>query len=232
MRITIDSFFPGLTRSTVDSLGHYLDVMEQQLEAAKLDAQERVLQDSQDDLAEWQLAMQQHTVKHDMFFLNFFRYSFVVLAILVVEDRLCRLSRIVARKRGGEAPSPGSEVLKGYRRYLVGKKVCVPEALWGPVHDLNKLRNCVVHAGGKVNASNNAEHLRVLADREPGLEISRPRNGGHPVPAFAEEPLFLEDGMLAVGPEYCRKAVDSIRQLLQALCDAVPLHGLVMEEDS
>jgi len=226
---TKGSFFPSLTLATIDSLDRYHDTVESQLQSAKEEEYTRILGEIRnlrldwgDEITEWGLAMQEHTATHDMLFANFFRYSFIVLLFLVLENRLKELCGIVAHLKQESPPIARREVVKTYKNFLKSLGVSVSKEFWTSIHDLNKVRNCIVHASGNVKGSKDEQHLRNIAQSEPGLRVSRGYQG-------ETYPLYLEDDMLIVEPEYCRRIVANIRWLFEELFQAVPLRGIVIE---
>lgn len=230
------SFFPGLTGATLDRLSEYLEVVECQLKSVEETEEEQILEEIEDlELsaeAEWierNLAMQEHRPKHDMLFPNFLRYSFVVLIVLILENKLRELCAIVAKSKGKDSPVYWQGAIKKYKKFLESNCVSVDEDdydYWRPMHDLKKVRNCIVHASGDVTLSKDKVRLRDVAHEDPNLAISGRNYEGEDVP------LYFEDDMLVLTTDYCRDAVADVKTLFKKLCDAVPLRGITIEGDA
>jgi hypothetical protein len=233
MEITIDSFFPDLTLTTIDGLTKYYDTIESQLQSAKQEEHQRVLAeirnlelDWEDEFAEWDIAMQEHTATHNMLFSNFFRYSFIVLLFLVLENQLRELCSIVGKLKENAPPRAEREIIKTYKNYLKRSGIDIPDQLWESIHNVNKVRNCIVHTSGSVKGFKYEQHLRRIAQQGVGLDISGYNYQG------GSTPLYLEDDMLILEPEYCKRTIADIRKLFEELCDAIPLHGIVIKQNS
>lgn len=232
-RIIIDSFFPTLTLTTLDGLAQYYEAAESQFEIVKQEEHSLIISkikswglSPQDEWTEWDLAMQEHTAKHDILFANFLRYSYVVLLFLILENELRELCEIVGKRRGEAPPVPRKAIVKHYKQFLKDVGVSVEQQVWESIHNLNKIRNCIVHRSGNVAGTKYEGHLRGLADRDPSLSISGHDYDGEDIP------LYLECDMLILTPEYCRHATADVRKLFQDLCHAVPLRGVVFEENT
>jgi hypothetical protein len=230
-RIVIDSFFPNLTMATLDGLAQYYETTESQLQLVKQEEYGQITSEirswklsPEDESTEWDLAMQEHTARHDMLFTNFLRYSFVVLLFLVLENKLRELCEIIGKLKGKTPPAAQRDIVKQYKRFLEDAGVSIAQQVWESVHDLNKVRNCIVHASGNVARTAGKEYLRILARRDPGLAISGYDYEGN------DSPLYLEENMLVLTPDYCSRAVADVRRLFDDLCHAVPLRGIVFEE--
>ena len=183
----------------------------------------------EDQIAEWDMAMQEHAMTFDMLLPNFFRYSLIVLVFLVVENKLGELCRAVKNVRGNipSPPCPKNNIVNEYKKYLI-KHAGISGLQWDKIHDLNKIRNCIVHASGKVKGFRHESHLRRLARREIGLSIS----GDDYDAEDALQPLYLDDDMLVLEPEYCKGVIKNIRGFFEELCNAVPLPRLTVNQDS
>lgn len=228
----IKGLFRALWLSAISGMSEYYDMLESQLESASKSARAEITSRiqslepaPQNERDEMDGAFQEHDAVYDMLFPNFLRYSFVVLLHLVLDDWLWRLCRTVKCVRKSCQPLPAGRrgAIKEYKRWLAKEGVSVPENVWGSVHDLTKLRNCIVHASGSLKRSDHSQYLRKLARRQPGLRVS---NASH---HNEQSPLYLEQDMLVLDASYCRCTVDDVRQLFEALCNAVPLNPFVVE---
>lgn len=235
MKIRI-SLTRELTLATIDGIAQYHETVESQLQSAKREERKRIHEmmqamelDREHQMAEWDVAMQEHAMTFDMLLPNFFRYSLIVLLFLVVESKLGELCRAVKNVRGNipSPPCPEKNIVNEYKEYLT-KRAGISGLRWDKIHDLNKIRNCIVHASGKVKGFRHETYLRQLARREIGLSIS----GDDYDPKDDLQPLYLDEDMLVLRPEYCKGAISNIRDFFEELCDAVPLPRLTINQDS
>ncbi len=103
-----------------------------------------------------------------------FRYSYIVLLLLVVENRLEAICDHI--HQNGGAPIRARDLRGGdglercgmFLKKLVNLDLDnVPQ--WSKIHDLAKIRNCIVHAEGRIEESGEQQYLRQLCVREVGL---------------------------------------------------------------
>ena len=143
-----------------------------------------------------------------------------------MENQLRELCNIVGNRKGRIPPKAERHIIKTYQKYLKESGVDIPDHLWQSIHNINKVRNCIVHASGNVKGYAREQHLRNIAQRDSALHISGYSYEGE------SYPLYLEDDVLILEPDYCKRAVADARKLFEELCDAIPLRGIVIEEDS
>ena len=226
---TDTAFFRNLSRATFNSLSEYRETMESKLGSMKEEDRKRIEEDlkklelsDEDEYREWDLAMQNHTATFDMLFANFFRYSFIVLLYLIFEDWLYRLCVAVHDIKGYKEspPTPSRDILNTYKNYLVKAGVKAEGGLWQDISDFNKVRNCIAHNSGCVKRSRYEPRLRTMAQKAIGIGISSYENRGE------IEPLYLENDMLIIEPQYCESVVQDIKQLFEKLCDAASLYEI------
>lgn len=77
---------------------------------------------------------------------------------------------------------------------------------WSDLEDLSKVRNCIVHALGKVEISKDEKHLRQLAKKNIGLSISGKDS--------------QEEGYLVVSTDYCESAVRVAKKFFDEIFEA------------
>lgn len=218
--------YRNLSLAIFDSLNQYYQTMESQLTTLKRDEQKRIEEDikklklsSDEEYAEWSMETDNLTTKYSMLYTNFFRYSFLVLLFLLLDDWLHRLCLAVQEfKHLPDPPAPDRDILRAYKKYLAKANVTVTDNLWEFAFDLQKVRDCIVHTSGDIGRSRDEKHLRNLAKRKIGIEIST--RGYY---RDEEEPLYLEENMLIVKSDYCRSTILDIKLLIDKLCDAIPL---------
>jgi hypothetical protein len=231
-KVSLDTaFFRNLSIAAIDSLKEYHTTFESQLKSIKDVERVRIEENLRrlnlakgEAFAEWSLAMDQHSAKYDMLFTNFFRYSFAVLVFLVFEDWLNRLCRAVKdiKLLDEPVPEPSRDIVKAYKEYLKRSGVHFEDRIWQIVLDFSQVRNCIVHTSGSVARVNpKRQHkLREIANRGIGIEISNYQN------KYEHVPLYLENDMLMIQPNYLELVISDIKSLLNMLCDAIPLHEL------
>jgi len=128
-----------------------------------------------------------------------FRYSFIVLVWLVIEDELKRVCVEVKRRKGlqnGNRPreiSQCKQILKEVGGFDVKNS-----AHWSGIDDLRKIRNCIVHTSGFVDDSI-IERLNLQID---------------------------DDKRLRVSTEYCELAVQSTTEFFAEVLDGVGIKRL------
>jgi hypothetical protein len=228
------AFFRILCDAALNSLGDYYEAMEGQLTEMKDEDRRRFVQQldarhlkfKDEYLAEYDIATQQHDATFNMLFTNFFRFSYVVLLALVLEDWMGRLWRASCEVRSLRVNHRAHRhnIVQSYQKCLSNSGVVAAESLWQNARDLYTVRNCIVHDSGKVSSPEREQEIKELLSRTEGLEVSnRHKDSG------TLQPLYLEDGMLLIQPAYCRTATDNVKRLFNGLCEQVPLHELQIE---
>lgn len=112
-------------------------------------------------------------------------------------------------------------IRKKYKDYIE-KDAKVTGLKWEPIHDLSKVRNCIVHASGKVTGSKHEARLRQLAKKKDGLFVS---GYNHDFQSQVQ-PLYFEDDILVLESEYCKRVVKTVQIFFKELCDKIPLPRL------
>jgi hypothetical protein len=230
-RITIETgFFRNLSRAAFDGLNEYHVTMEAQLTRMAAEDKKKIendvaklkLNDQEERYREWDLAMQGHDATFNMLFKNFLRYSFIVLAGLLLEGWMYQLCLAAKDLKGASrpAPTPRQRILENYREYLQDIGVKADDSYWQGILDFVIIRNCVAHNSGKVNRCSRASHLRNMAKRHLGISI------GYDTSDEEIQPLYLEDDVLVIEREYCQALIKDIKRLFESLCEAASLHEL------
>ena len=198
MRIT-GSFVRGLTLAAISGIEDYYEAAESGLQAIEDKELAHIRETAQAlnwEYADWAAASQEHEMTFDMLVPNYFRYSCVVLLYLVLESKLKEMCEI-AHKAAPDKPLPGfgRDFVRTCKQYLKGA-VGFSTQRWGQLEDLSKIRNCIVHASGKVEGKY-SEHIRQLAKAGIGIAVS---GNGKRAPAELL-PLYLEDNMIMIEPQ-------------------------------
>jgi hypothetical protein len=235
MKIII-SFARELTLNAIDGLSQYYEIFELKLQTTKevehaeiLNKIKMMKMDLDDELVEWDIARQEHEMTFDMLLPNFFRYSFIVLLFLVVENKskeICEAAHNINSKLPSP-PQPRHEIINEYKKYLTDK-VGVTSICWDTIQSLNKIRNCIVHTSGKVKEFRYERYIRDLAKKVPGIIIS----GTHEELREDLKPLYLESDMLMLKPDYCKEIIKSVRTFFEELCDALSLPKFEIKHDA
>jgi len=233
MKIIV-SFARDLTLAAIDGIEQYYEIIESKLQTAKEEERTRIREkikdmqlDWEDELIERDIVRQEHEMTFDMLLPNYFRYSCIVLLHLVVENKLGEICEVAQNIKSNlpASPKPKQGIIKEYRKYLT-EVVGIASQQWNAIYDLNTIRNCIVHASGKVKDSRDEEYIRRMAEDEIGVAIS-----GTPGELREDlRPLYLEDDMLMLKPEYCRKTIKMVRDFFEELCDALSLPKFTIEK--
>lgn len=223
-------FFRNLSLATFNGLNEYHGVIELQLKTLKENDRKKIEDDikklglsDEKMFAEWDLAIQAHTATFNMMYTNFYRYSFVVLLFLALEDWLHKLC-LAAQDVNGIPNPPLKNSLKEYKKYLIEAQISVSNKLWEVAYDLKKVRDCIVHTSGNVTRSRDEKYLRAMAQRNNGVKISSQLDRDD------EEPLYLDNDMLFIQSDYCIFTIKNIKVLIEKLCDKVPLKEIDFED--
>jgi hypothetical protein len=210
-------WFRSETESILHSLAEYQAVMETQLDTVQTNEQKRVRDwlrsiefESDDWDVESSIARDEYEWTYNIMFPKSLRYSFLVLLFLVLERQLIGLCDDIKDRQ--KLPIRAND-LKGdtilrckiYLQKLAGISR-VDDQLWVKVEDLSKVRNCIVHALGKIELSNDQRRLQELATNGHGISIS-----GHESP---------EEGLLIITSEYCQQAINDVLEFFTAIFEA------------
>jgi hypothetical protein len=219
-------FARNFTEAAIDAADNYLRTMESYLASAKdadlariWTALAELRLSDEDERGEYDLAMQEHQPMFDMFLPTYFRYSFIALLLLILENRLavlCYAAKEV-RQASSDPPRPRRDILKEYKEYVT-KQLGIDKLGWDDILLISRLRNCLVHASGKVKDCDR-QSLNQLRTRAPGLHISSDLG----YYKSQSQPLFFESDVVVLEPEFCQYAVRAIRTFLAQFCDSIPL---------
>ena len=136
------------------------------------------------------------------------RYSFIVLLHIFTETRLRSFCLDIQSERHvpvGVAELKGSAIdqTRTFLTKLAGVGVQdFPEKQWENLRTLQKVRDCVVHAYGRVKDSRDETFLRQLASNASGVSID-------------------QQGRLQVDKGFCERQVANLHSLFERLVEAV-----------
>jgi len=142
-----------------------------------------------------------HLDRFDTHMAGYLRYAHVVLAYIVMEDRLHTFGQLISETHRGsrfEAKGKGS-LLAQFERYLSTLSIPAPQKT--PAEALRLVRNCIVHCRGCLADYGERESLQFIL---PDL---------HGVTLDAEERLRLT-------PEGCLRLQEGVERYLRAIDSA------------
>jgi hypothetical protein len=222
--IDIESyFFITENNERLKGLGDYLAIMDTQvtrIEAEQAKKLEEDLQSIPDSLSDEDQSsyIQWREDEYQLFqstFAKSFRYSFIVLVWLVIEDELKRVC-IEIQQRKGLVPQKWKsngifDQCKSILKEVAG--VSIEKIVhWSSICDLQKIRNCIVHTSGFVNASKDKEHLIKLIERKH-LSLQ----------------LDDYDGRLQVSSEFCNESIQNTSDFFANVLESA---GIKMVKES
>ncbi len=203
-----DDYFRTETMTLVRKLARYQEAMEDQRSFFYDSHSEKIL--SRPDLnPDDREGFLDGLSGRESFFERALRYSFIVLLHLVVENQIVQFCDELKEQR--DLPLRSTEMsgdaIKRSKAYLQ-KVARISNLNWTPVEDLSKVRNCIVHAFGKVELSRDESHLRQIASRGNGLSITSWNIG------------WEEGGVLSLTSEYCASAVRDATTFFEEMFEA------------
>ena len=174
MKIRVD-FFRAEIMATLKTIREYSITMEKQLDLlhetreALLRAEAKSWEDLQVDLPEFKIVF-------DHIFPRCLRYSFVVFLYSVVETELEALGNELRKRRElPEDPISGKATPLERCKTFLSKNFTIDFgsiSSWEKLVTLEKVRNCIAHAGGRIEDSRDKEFLGRKAESGIGLNIS------------------------------------------------------------
>lgn len=133
---------------------------------------------TQDDFLEFQEEAQSARELYDEIMVPMFRYSSVVTLYSIVERELRRLAENLEEEHGPQALKykdlKGSLIEQITKFCEVFVRLRLPECPeYGALCDLQKVRDCIVHCHGEIEASRDADRLIRLQDSRPGFHAGK-----------------------------------------------------------
>lgn len=136
------------------------------------------------------------------------RYSFIVLQHIITETQLRSFCSKIQSERHvpvGVTDLKGSAIdqTRTFLTKLAGVSVqAFPDKEWENLRTVQKIRDCVVHAYGRVKDSRDEAFLRRLAANDSGVSID-------------------QQGRLLVRKVFCEQQLANLRSLFERLFEAV-----------
>lgn len=200
MRLDAHDFDRSTTHSLLEGLRSYLGTYDAQLDAVR-----------RDDAAVRANGDHAHLLFFSEVFPRLFGYAYLVQLSLIIEARIAAL----AKSRG--APHPAgwnrSDAVGRIEAYLTRLTHASPppHELFEWVVDVMLLRDCIVHAAGRVDAmeSGDRSDLEALVRRRPGLGIELDASFYEPV----AQPATEHARILRIEREFCVEAVTAVQGL-------------------
>jgi hypothetical protein len=199
------------TRSLLSWLTSYYSMLESQIGPLRDEELQILLQTKPNRFEETDTTESEISLFYNFVSPRFLRYSFIVLLFLTLESQLNALCDYLKDQqnlplRVNDLKGDSIARCKTYLHKLA-KIHPVDEHLWNNVDDLSKVRNCIVHALGKVELSVDKKRLITIASQSDSLSITDHQTS--------------EDGVLFMKPEYCKQAIKDVGTLFDGLFSAI-----------
>lgn len=195
-------YFLTENRDRLNGLANYLAIMDAQVTRIEAEQAEELKEDLETLPDSWSETdkisfVQWREHQYQQFINTFaesFRYSFIVLIWLVIEDELKRVCVEVQHRKGIVPQQWQSKGVISQCKNVLKDVAGISFqniAYWSNIRDLQKVRDCIVHTSGFVNSSRDKIYLIRLAEGENHLQIDD------------------YDGRLRITNEFCKSAVQS-----------------------
>ena len=204
MKVAVDLFRAEIM-ATLKTVGEYQLRMEQQL-ALLRETKDALLRADCEHWEEFNAQRSNHEWTFVHLFPRCFRYSFVIFLYSVIEAELISLCTEFSRRR--KIPSLN----------LHGKKFCLERCkpflfrtigiesgkalAWNKLTVLEKVRNCISHAGGVIEDSKDKKFLKEATRAGIGIAISK---------------HTISKGRLDIAPEFCKDSTDAAIEFFSAV---------------
>jgi len=165
------------------------------------------------------------------------RYSFLTTLFMHVEINLKSVCDEIAKRNKLKyrvSEFQGKTVLERAKVFL-NKEASLPSILssaWEPLSHLQKIRDCIVHTGGRVADSRDKHEIEHLIKLNLGLSITPPM-----FPDLAEDDFFVDadDGLLQIEPVFCAATLEQVKSLFTEIFESSgcfgPEDGVWVEDD-
>ena len=157
------------------ALGEYVRTIEDQIEKLSTDECKRIQKTLYEDDSERDMELQNHEYLFSEVLPRSFRYSCIVSlfsSLEVTMNKLCDELRKRKELKLSVQDLKGN-VLERTEKYIARvAQINFPKTQITYLNDLNKIRNCIVHAGGYVEGSKNSKELLQIVKKTKGLSIS------------------------------------------------------------
>lgn len=199
------------TSSLLRHLAEYQAMVEGKLAADKEGKAQALLDSEEQETALLEIEMEVHSWLYDSYFSRFMRYSLIVTLVVVLESQLTAICTELGkmRKIPLRAKDLKGDTIGQSKRYLADVlNLHLDFQLWERIADLVKVRNCIVHALGNVELSNDRNRLLDLVKLDSGLSLG--------------ETVFSEvdaKDILYLSSEFCSQSIKIVEQFFDVLLD-------------
>jgi len=218
-----DAWFGMLSQSALSGLSEYYrksevlletdkknDLSKKRKEVTKLGIDHNLTED--EEWSEYSLLLDENEIAYDMFFTNYFRYSFIVLAELFLEDHLNKLCWALYRTKKYSKSPEKCDAINDYKNYISHFHLSYDESVWDFIPDLKCIRNCIVHASGDIsrrNAKQQSELEQIIMKKigiKKGYQLIRKYMA-----------LYYDDDAIFIEKHYCENLTNNITMLFRTL---------------
>ena len=190
----------------LDNMFDYMEMMENQYAKVRKIKKETIAKVpaglSEEEFLEWQSQLDLHEERYERDFPSKMRYSFLVLLHIIFETRLLSACNEISRRRNidikeKQLKGPPIERANIFLRRIVHifPKNQKP---WQTLSDLQKVRDCIVHANGKVSESRDKKHFEDVFSKDIGVSVD-------------------DSGYLKIERRYCEHSLDATKAFFNDL---------------
>jgi len=191
--------FRALKDYEIDLLKRYIELMENQFEEAKKSGHLRLQRApgsfyDEDEMMELEIKRSDYEYQFNKYYPSYLHYSFIVLVYIFFENNLREICNEIARRKNfkiKEKDLRGSAVERA-KTFLKKVAEAFPEddPLWESLMVFQKVRDCIVHANGRVEESKDKKDLKRISKLQCGIKI--------------------EEGHLIIDSQYCTNLINKI----------------------
>lgn len=143
----------------------------------------------------------------EFIYLRMHRYSAILTAYSYLESSMNKLCETLQKEKNimtpiSERSGAGINRCKKYLKEFASINFKAISRTWGDLALLNKVRNCIMHAGGDVNRTK--DNCGILSAIKIGHDLS-----------------FIEENLLMISGDYVTKSINNIETTLLYLADAI-----------
>lgn len=198
------SMYNTIFDENLEELKHYLDSIDGYLKAEEKRELGKLEEAAEKIPAEYrsEFFADHYPYEWEQIFAYHLRHSFVIALMALTEDHLnsfCRntatllKSPITHEDLKGSLMETGRKFLDAFANFSTPK-----EHEWKVVVDIYKLRNAIVHNGGRIEGAPNEARLKAFVRDAPGISIP-------------------SAGMLRIDKDFCLFAIDKVEGLFKEL---------------
>jgi len=221
-----DAWFGMLCGSALSGLSDYYQKSESLLEADKKrdihNKEEHVRKlaihkklTEEEEWGEFQMLLDENEIDYDMFFTNYFRYSFIILVQLFLEDHLNKLCcALYKTKKYSKSPEKCNGI-NDYKRYISHFQLQYDKSVWDFIPDLISIRNCIVHASGDISRRSTKQQSEIEQIIKKKIGIKKGYELEHKYMA-----LYYDDDAIFIERRFCEDMAGNMTKLFGTICTA------------